>query len=217
MIEIAEAIRADIVLGLRRTGSEIIVADLSEIHDAAMSDVRQALLRLAGQHLVTATPEGSFYVVEASRQDLHEVTAMRQILEGEAVRLAVSGRGASWMERVTAAYRDLETAGLTATNPGLDMAWRAAHTSFHEALCADCGNARLLAAVEALRDEAEIYRGLSAAAMTEQRRARVDREHRELLELALAGDPDGAAAKLRDHLAGTMQSVLEGALDSAEQ
>ncbi|WP_158268809.1 GntR family transcriptional regulator [Salinibacterium hongtaonis] len=205
--DVVESVRADIVRGRLGTGREVVVADLSEALNVSMSVAQQALLRLVDQHLVVASDTGSFHVVSTSLRDLRELTAIRQLLEGEAVRLSAVNGSAEWVRTVQAAFDALAVAGVDVEQPTLSDEWREAHTRFHEVLCAEAGNDRLLVTVGSLRDEAEIYRELSVKAMTESRRETVDREHRELLEHVLAGRPDAAAATLRAHLDGTMRSV----------
>lgn len=199
-----DAIRSDIVRGRLRTGGEIVVAHLSEQLDVSMSAVQQALLRLADQHLVSVATAGSFHVVSASLRDLRDLTALRQLVEGEAVQLSVARSDPDWAARVRNRHDDLAA---VAGESGLAEVWRAAHSAFHAELCSAAGNERLVRLVASLRDEAEIYRELSAASVSPVRRGVVAREHRELMELAATGRAAQAAEVLRGHLEGTMVSI----------
>jgi GntR family carbon starvation induced transcriptional regulator len=209
---ISEAIRADIVRGRRRTGSEIVLAEISEQLDVPLSIVQQSLLSLVEQRLVHSADDGSFRVVSVSPQDLAELTTLRQLVEGEAVRLAVAQGDESWRDSVLAAHAALADAEAGMADPARSEDWRAAHIAFHESLCAAAGNGRLLAIVGSLRDEAEIYRELSGFETSADRRADVSRQHRTLMELAVGGRADKAAQALRDHLEGTRRSIADTAL-----
>jgi DNA-binding GntR family transcriptional regulator len=193
--------------GRRRTGSEIVLAEISEQLDVPMSTVQQALLALVEQRLVHSVDDGSFHVVSVSQQDLSELTTLRQLAEGEAVRLATALGDETWRHDVMAAHTALAAAEVGAAEPARSEGWRAAHTTFHEALCAAAGNGRLLAIVGSLRNEAEIYRELSSFATSVERRTAVSREHRELMELAVAGRAEEAGKALRDHLEGTRRNI----------
>lgn len=214
VLRVMEAVRAELVGGRLRPGSEVVLAELSEQLDVTMSAVQEALTRLVGQRLVTSGSDGSFHVTAASRHDLHELTALRQLLEGDAVRASVQRGDEDWASHVQSAYEDLVAAetGSVASDPSSSERWRAAHTAFHEALCAAAGSDRLLGLVSELRDEAEIYRELSASVGTPERWAVVTHEHLTLRDLALEGRADEAAAALRAHLGGTMRSIADALL-----
>lgn len=212
---IVSAIRADIVAGRLRTGQEVVLADYAEAFDASMSGVQQALLRLVEQRLVVAGDGGGFRVVAVSRRDLRELTEMRKLLEGEAVRRSAEIGGTEWAERLRSAHDELVETEAEAAEPGLTYVWRAAHAAFHGALYAAADNERLLRTVGALREEAEIYRELAVVA-AKDRREIVAREHREMMEHAIAGRAAEAEEVLRRHLEGTRQSVSGGALQEED-
>lgn len=206
--EVAAVIRAEIVSGQLAAGSEIALAELSEQLDVPMATTREALVRLVDQRMVAVSPDHGYRVAEASRHELRELTQLRQLIEGEAVRLSVEHGDERWIRSV----RDTHAALAEAEDVAADLAqheeWRTAHSAFHEALCAQAHNDRLVSIAGVLRDEAEIYRQLSGTATTPARRAEVAGEHRRLMELAVAGRAEEAAALLRAHLAGTMDSVM---------
>ncbi|MCR2783286.1 MULTISPECIES: GntR family transcriptional regulator [unclassified Microbacterium] len=206
--EVVAVIRTAIVSGRLAPGSEIALAELSEQLDVAMTTTRDALTRLADQRLVIESSDFQFRVAQASRAELAELTELRQIVEGAAVRLSVERGDSGWVQRVRESYSALAAVERVSNRPGTQEDWRAAHTAFHEALCADAHNARLTALAAILRDEAEIYRQLSDSASTPERRVEVAGEHRRLMELAVAGRGDEARDLLHTHLAGTRDAVI---------
>lgn len=214
---VTAAIRSDIVTGRLAAGSEIQLAELSEQLDVPMTTARDALVRLADQHLVAVSPEQEFRVVSVSQHELEELTRLRQLVEGAAVRLAVEHGDGDWAQRVREAFSGLAAAEeAAADHPSLRDEWRLAHTAFHESLCDGAGNGRLVSLASTLRDEAEIYRELSDAAIDDARRQVVSGEHRRLMQLAVDGRADEASALLREHLEGTMRSVIRSRWPEAE-
>lgn len=202
-------LRADIINGSRSPGEPLRLADLSAVFGVSMSVVREALIRLTEQHLVTLTPNQGFRVAEISREDLVDLTELRVTLETLALRTAIERGDVDWEAEVIAAHHVLERATLNAGDgAGTTEEWSIAHTRFHHALGAACGNARLIGLIDNLRDGAELY--LQRSALAEDS---VDRdilgEHRALMELATARDAEGAAEALERHLRLTTTLLLE--------
>jgi len=202
-------LRSGIINGTHEPGTPLRLADLAATFGVSMSVVREALIRLAEQHLVTLTPNQGFRVAAVSHDDLVDLTELRVTLESLALRKSIDRGTVDWEAEVIAAHHVLERATLSARDtPGTTEEWSAAHTRFHHALGAACGNARLIGLIDNLRDGAEIYRQRSALAESSADRD-VSGEHRELMELATARRADEAAASLERHLRLTTTLLLQ--------
>jgi DNA-binding GntR family transcriptional regulator len=119
-----------------------------------------------------------------------DVYDVRLLLEPEAVRRAVR-RGAPL---------DAAAEALRRADRATDPAERSlANREFHGALYLPCGNPLLGRMLDEVRDQAALVSAVAWAASPswEQEAG----EHREILRLAVAGDADGAAGALRDHIA----------------
>lgn len=203
-------LRADILGGQFRPGMRLKFAELCEKYGASVSVIREALTRLAEQSLVTSAPRIGFRVAPLSLDDLRDITAARVDVEGLALRYSIEHGDVTWEANLVAAHHRLERTPLLEGDdpPRVSDAWEEAHRAFHAALLEGCGNPRLLCMTESLRDASELYRRWSQPREMDRD---VAAEHRELLELALARNADGAAASLRTHFERTAQ-ILQRAL-----
>lgn len=202
-----QRLRADILEGVHLPGSKLKFAELGERYGASVSVIREALTRLVEQRLVTSEPRIGFRVATLSPDDLRDLTDARAAIEGVAVRRAVACGGVEWEAELVAAHHRLDRLPMLAeTGPArVSDEWEAAHATFHRAVLAGCGNARLVEITDGLRDCAELYRRWSAARDSEPD---VAGEHRRILDAALARDGDAAAEALRDHYERTLAILL---------
>lgn len=205
-------VRADILAGRHQPGARLRFAALSQQYDVSTAVVREALIRLAERHLLVLAPNQGFRVVEISRQDLIDLTEVRVLIEGRALRLSVEKGDMEWEAGVVSTHHVLARTPLySGDGAGTTDEWAAAHNAFHEALGAGCGNARLVGMTHLLRDSSELYRQLSVKAPSERERD-VAGEHRALMELAVARRADDAVESLRQHLQRTTDLLLDHVL-----
>ncbi|MEY9951884.1 GntR family transcriptional regulator [Leifsonia sp. EB34] len=206
-VQLIEVLRRDLLAGRFPPGSPLRLVALSQQFGTSVSVVREALLRLSEQGLVTLTPNAGFRVQAVSKSDLDDLTDLRVMIECEALRRAIAEGDAEWEAGVLAAHHLLERAPvLDEGERGTSEEWSAAHARFHAALIAACGSPRLIGIAGSLRDSAELYRQLSTEASIGGARD-VPGEHRRMLELALARDADAAVALLETHLRTTAELI----------
>jgi GntR family carbon starvation induced transcriptional regulator len=206
-----DEVRAMILLGGYAPGAPLRLAELAERYEVSMSVVREALTRLAEQHLVALAPRAGFRVVEISAADLADLVDMRIQFEGMALVRSIERGDLAWQANLVSAHHVLEhTPFRLPGQPGTTDEWVVAHAAFHDALGSACGSPRLLAYTRMLRDSAERYRQISG------RRPHTDRdvaaEHRQLLDLAVTRDAEGAREALTRHFLLTARE-LDGLLE----
>jgi DNA-binding GntR family transcriptional regulator len=204
---VIHAVRNDLLTGQLRPGEPLRLAQLAGQYRASISAVREALLRLSEQQLVTLTPNAGFRVRDVSREDLEDLTELRVLVEAEAARRSVTLGDAEWETEVVAAFHRLDR--IDPRDPadlGTTDAWADAHALFHHALIAACGRPRMLALADSLRDSSELYRQLSAQATLDTGRD-VQDEHRRLRDAAVRRDANGTAELLKSHLRQTTQLI----------
>lgn len=85
--------------------------------------------------------------------------------------------------------------------------WTQAHAAFHNALLAGCANRRLLEVANTMRDSAELYRRWSTSIGNEPDRD-LAAEHKQLCDLALQRNADGAADALSAHISHTRDLLI---------
>jgi DNA-binding GntR family transcriptional regulator len=210
--------RAEILAGRFTPGSRLSPRDLATKFEVSLSVVREALSRLAEQGLVVATPQLGFSVVSLDLEDLRDLTKVRVLIEGTALREAVEHTDVEYETRVVAAHHRLSRTPFfvdEATRTITDE-WAAAHAAFHDALISASPSVRLRELAANFRDHSELYRRWSGPFSPGDDRRDVAAEHRGLMEAVLDHDADRAAALLADHFSLTTSILLSYAAAGAE-
>ncbi|GAB2456602.1 GntR family transcriptional regulator [Jatrophihabitans fulvus] len=195
-------IRGDILAGRYPPGARLSPRALAAEEAVSMSVVREALTRLAEQGLVVAAPQQGFTVVKLDMDDVRDLSALRVLIEGEALRQAVVHADVEYEARVLASHHRLTRTPTSSPDGERVMSdeWAAAHAQFHAALVSAAPSARLRDLAESLRETAELYRRWSGMARGELGRRDVAGEHRALMQAALDRDAARAVALLTDHI-----------------
>ena len=206
-----EAIRQAIRSGSVKPGERLRFADLQALCGMSVTPVREALARLTAEGFTVLDDHRGYSVASLSLSELRDLTAARQLCEGEALRLSVEKGDADWEARVIAAHHLM--ARIPQAREDIPSAiredWEERHAAFHAALISACGSPILLEICEKLFSRADRYRRLSVSISAGARDPAA--EHRRLMELALARDGQGAGAALREHY-GRTAAALEGFL-----
>jgi GntR family carbon starvation induced transcriptional regulator len=207
------AIRQSIRTGAFKPGDRLRFAELQVLCGMSVTPVREALARLTAEGFTVLDDHRGYSVARLSLEELRDVTATRQLCEGEALRLSVLRGDADWEGRVVAAHHLM--ARIPQAREDIPSAmredWEARHAAFHAALISACGSPVLLEICGKLFSRADRYRRLSVS--LEGAARDVTGEHRRLMDRALARDADGAAEALREHYgrtAAALESFFEG-------
>jgi len=204
-----ERLRADL-LGCRlKPGERLRIADLCQTLGVSLGGVREALSRLTAEGLVVAEPQRGFRVAPISADELRDLTAVRTEIEKLCLRRAIAVGDVGWEERLIAAHHRLSrTAERDPGDPArVADTWADAHAAYHAAVVAGCDSPWLLRLRGILYAQSERYRRLSAPLGRAERD--LAREHRQIMEAALARDADSACALLSSHFELTTAILLE--------
>lgn len=208
--EVYRRIRADILSGRIEPGSQLQFAGLKANYSASIGVIREALMRLSAEGLTVNQAQQGFRVMALSLEDLIDLTRTRCTLEGLVLRDSIAHGDLEWEARIVAAHHRME--GTIKYDPAdgapVTAAWAQAHHLFHMALLSAAASKRMEGIAASLRAAAEVYRRWSMPFEMEKRD--VSQEHRELLDLCLRRDADGAAAALARHLQLTQNLILNG-------
>lgn len=206
-------LRSDIIFGRLAPGQKLRLERLSTQYDTSIATLRELLNRLLVEGLIVAEGQRGFEVTPVSAERWHEIAQMRELLECHALRQSIANGDIEWEGRVVAAHHKLATLEkkLLAGDRSQTETWKRYDWEFHHALISCCGSKALLDAHTAIFDKylryqiiAVVFRGEAAA-----------REHRKLLEAALARDGEAATALLVTHIRDCVQHTLKtGALAS---
>ena len=202
--DVYAAIRSDILHGRLAPDERLQLRPTAERLGVSLGVVREAATRLAGERLLTATPQTGFRVPALSIRQLEELTWVRCHVESLAIREAIAHGGPDWEASLVGALHRL-TITPSSVDGGVSDVWMGIHRDFHAALAEGCPNRTLLAVRQQLFDEAELYRHWSARAAGPARD--LHGEHRRLVDAALHRDADLAVRLVHDHLTHTADRI----------
>jgi len=160
-------------------------------HGVSKIPVREALLQLAAEGLVTVQPNRGFSVSQLRPQEAEEILEIRAVLECQAVRIAVPSLAETDIAR---AARILDLAEAT---DALDR-WSDLNWEFHQALYGAAKRKRLLDLIRQVSYPTDRY--IRVLISNANYRGRAEREHRAILSACEMGNADAAAALLDQHI-----------------
>jgi DNA-binding GntR family transcriptional regulator len=194
-------LRRAIVTGELRPGEQVLQDALAERFGVSRVPLREALKILEGEGQVIYRPHRGYFVAELDLDDLREVYRIRDLLESEAVRVAVPQITEAELAALAAALDDVERASAAG-----DLARMAeANRRFHFGLIEAAHLPRLSRLVRVLWDATDVYRSLYYA--DEGHRDTVHDEHRAVLDAVLAGSAERAVDLLRAHRERAVRSL----------
>ena len=200
-------VRRLLVTGELAPGSPVRQEALAERLGVSRVPLREALKVLEGEGHVVYLPRRGYVVAELSVDDLVEVYRMRELLEAEAIRVAVPRLDAQSLAEIEAAAREVDDAGR-----GADLVeMTASNRRFHFLLFDAAGMPRLSRTLRQLWDATDVYRAVYFA--TPANRARVAHEHADLVAALHARDATvavAAQATHRDHSVAAVRAAITG-------
>jgi DNA-binding GntR family transcriptional regulator len=198
-----EQLRAAILDGRYRPGERLRPTELCTEYGVSPGVLREAVMRLAEQRLVTVEHNRGYRVTTISSKQIHDLVELRRINEGAALRLSLARGSAAWEGEALAAHHRLKSMNAL-VHTDFD-AWSAAHLDYHMALLSACGNDRLLELCRELFTASELYRRWSGNQPAERKRPEgakrdQDHEHAQILEAVLDHDVELAVSRYEEHL-----------------
>src|SRR3954466_13341903 len=193
-----ESLRADILTCHFAPGDDMREQDLAERYAVSRQPVREALLRLEREHLVTVQPRQGYRVNPISLSDARDLLRFRLALEPACV--AESSENAP-------------QAGLSALDEfrrlaGAHEQFITYNRPFHGALAHASGNRRMAAALCDLIGQADRLVRVSVANLRGHDPAQLVAEHVALIEAMQRRDGRSAARIIKAHIDQTEKRVL---------
>lgn len=192
-----DTLRNDLIRGRYAAGEKLAIGALQARYEVGLSPLREALNRLAAVGLLEQSHQRGFWVPELSRAALDDVATLRRQLEGEALVASITRGDEDWEVAMVAALHRLKR-HQAAFDTDEHEQWELMHARFHRALVAGCGSAWRLRFLDQLYDQFDRYRRLAPRAA--RRRERLDDQHVQLADYALARDAQAARALLDEHI-----------------
>jgi DNA-binding GntR family transcriptional regulator len=198
-------VRRLLVTGELAPGTPVRQESLAERLGVSRVPVREALKVLEGEGQVVYAAHRGYVVAELSVDDLVEVYRLRELLEAEAIRVAVPLLEDADLAAITAAALDVDAAGRASDLAAVT----ASNRRFHFLLFDAAGMPRLSRTLRQLWDATDVYRSVYFA--SESNRAHVHDEHAALLTALSAREVDAAVAAQashRDHSVAAVRAAL---------
>lgn len=179
-------------------GAAVVEERLAEELAISRTPLREALARLEAEGLLVKNGQRSYQVRSVSASEFFQCMRLREILETEAVELAI---GRAPPEAVQDARALVEA--VRPGEPSLHPYW-AADDAFHELFSRHCGNGILARVVREMRITARLFEASSPF-----KRAVADREeHLAVLDAFQADDAKGARRAMARHIRNLQRDVM---------
>jgi DNA-binding GntR family transcriptional regulator len=193
-----ESLRSDILTCRIAPGDDMREQELAERYAVSRQPVREALLRLEREHLVTVQPRQGYRVNPISLSDARDLLQFRLVLEPACVAAAIENAG-------DAELKALDEFRLFS---GDHEAFITYNRAFHTALAHASGNRRMAASLCDLIAQADRLVRVSLANVRGHDPARLVAEHVALIEAMQRRDSRTANRIIKAHVAETVKRVL---------
>ena len=205
-LQIAEALKADILTGRIAPGTELRQVEIAHRFGVSRMPVRDALNLLAAEKLVRLRPNRGAQVIRFSAEELAEIYDLRALLEADCLRRALPRYSPADLDTI---QREAKRCEAEAGAPSFGEAdWR-----FHRALYAPAGRALQLDLIAELRRACQTHR--AAYDRLREGEARWSADHRKLVAAVVMGEAALAERVLREHLRAAAEA-LQSAILAAE-
>jgi DNA-binding GntR family transcriptional regulator len=196
-----DSIRESIIEGRLAPGERLVETQLATELGMSRAPIREALARLAREHLVDERPRLGTFVRSLTSADLVDIYNVRYALEQAAVLLFV--RAGASTEPLRAALQEMRERAAAGDLHGT----AAAELRFHEALCEGSGNGYLMSVFRQL--EAQIAMALALDDSGYADAADIAEEHLPLIEAIESGDESRALRTISEHVMSSVSLVVD--------
>jgi GntR family transcriptional regulator, rspAB operon transcriptional repressor len=206
---IYQAIRDSILSCEFQPGQELREQALAERYRVSRSPVRDSLLRLELEKLVTVLPRQGYLVSPISRSDVDDVFSLRSLIEPACAAAAVQADAAalSTLDR----FRGFAETQYT------ESGFIAYNTAFHCAVVELSGNMRMAGLVRTLISQIERVTWVALRDFRQEGVADVCAEHEAIIDALQAHDPERASRLCYEHGQGIHQLIVATLRSKAPQ
>jgi len=186
-------------------GERIAEEEIAHSLGVSRTPVRDALRRLQERGMLVIGVGRSLVVAELSKQQVIELYAMREILEGSAARFAA--------QHANEAEIDLLHRVLDEFDGHQDDARMlvSLNRRFHRAICEAAHNRYLIATLDGMHDALALLHGNTFR--VPNRRSKSDAEHRRIVSAIERRDADEAEKAARDHVRQAQRTRFAALID----
>ena len=214
--QVFEILKEKILDRVLPPGERLTIDALARELQVSSSPLREALVRLHGEGLVTQDLFRGYRVAAApSPSYLAELADFRLFVEGHAAETGAPRCGPETLAAMRAAYRRMGAGDEIGTRYRQYRDFFDADAAFHELIVASAGNRPLLDAYCALRSPLILARIYRERGDGHRRALETRRQHRANLRAYEAGDGEAARAAVEAHLEGGRRRLLAASVQAA--
>jgi DNA-binding GntR family transcriptional regulator len=198
LVELAVArLKYEILSGATDPGERLVEEQLTRRLGISRAPLREALRLLAEQGLVEHRPRRGSRVAILSERDVHELYAVRDVLERHVVGTALPVGGPEQLAGMRAALEEMRRAARS----GDRLAVADAHRGFHVALATLSGNRQLTLVYDQVLTKIQLYMAINLRREAETTADPLDgvRRHARLLAAVESGDATTVLTALGSH------------------
>ena len=185
---VADGLRRGILSGALVSGQPLRQEQIAKDFEVSTVPVREALRQLAGEGLVTLSPNRGARVSKVSYEEAKEITEIRIALEALALKLSIPNMAEEDFRRAEEILYLCDAEEDPAAYAALN--WR-----LHRAFCEPAHQPRLMTMIRSLHASFDLYaRRYPAAWMS--LKVPAQQKHRQILEACRRGDATAAAVAL---------------------
>lgn len=204
--QVYQALRAAILAGDLRSGERLVETQLADWLQVSRTPLREALRQLQQDGLVTADVSGGLRVTTLTPSEAIELYDCRLALEGLAAAGACVNATVEQLRQIESYVLEAEAAGQETAQPTTCQQLLELDYHFHRLIAESSGNRRLVLLLDNLFNAMALLR-----IQTLQRNPKVldiQREHRQVYEAILTGDPEAARHAIGRHLLSSKARVV---------
>lgn len=197
----ADLLRKSIVQGKLAPGTHLIETDIARTMGVSRGVLREALRTLEQEGLVESVPGRGTVVTSPSERDIQEIYSLRQLLEGEAVRLAAENASANdiaELETILNEMNEFVQNGDLSGVIGKDL-------EFHQTIWEIADHIKLKNVLQEMKAQITVF--LHVNTKLYEYLATGPVEHKAILENIRKGDGDNAAKQMSAHLEDAANTV----------
>jgi GntR family transcriptional regulator, rspAB operon transcriptional repressor len=184
-------------------GQAILEREISEALEMSRTPVREALVRLETEGMLTLVPRRGFIVAPIESGDLREIYAIIGTLDGLAIELAAERAEDDLLLQLEAIIDSQEEA----LRSGDLKNWSSLDDEFHDRIVRCAGNQRLTGIIDSYADQSYRARLYTIAERPVPTRSII--EHRAILAAMKAKDGKAARMLMESHRSRAQKEILE--------
>jgi DNA-binding GntR family transcriptional regulator len=197
---VADALRVAILHNTLRGGERLRQDAVASRFGVSQMVVREAFKQLAAEGFLKSEPRRGVSVAALSADEAWEITQLRAVIEGQALRWAIPTMVKADFSRCSAILDELDAA--TTVDQKILLNGR-----FHMALYAPAAKTKTLELIDLLRMNFERYLRFTWEKTHHEEQSQ--KEHRAILELCEMRDVEKACDLLRKHILGTGDLLVD--------